>query len=461
MSRFHRVLQIIFVANLYIFTGTAFAEQDPFPDTIAADPSGDYGNVEFTSDGAYMVWFERDLSGGRATARTMPGTQWHCAFDVGTGTFTPADCRGFRAYETTLLGRANPGRDRQGNFYAGMDESGRIVVIRPTGPDTGTREVLPVPADMTRRSIYGADTPDRERGWVFYIKNEKAAGSGLNPENTWFEIRAVDLAAPQKEITFVHQERPPRGWAPLDIAFLRNIAGTSKITFGIKGSDGYIQVAEFDMDRPDIAPYQVTFDPGNKVDPFGFTFAGREWLIAGIAGPATSQLYARGIGARNFDVVDRFGPGATTLGRPWLAQSHQPFVLGGQLFSAFQINDRASTGAGERTAAWFNTTFNAPGEIHITTIGAPQTRIWRASASTPTPRSEPEPVSDGKRAWIFYTEMPQGLLGKARLRRIEVLASQLVGANALPSIDGRSTAMTGQGHQAAPGPLRRMLRGER
>ncbi|MGQ9672533.1 MAG: hypothetical protein ACUVV5_05300, partial [Candidatus Aminicenantales bacterium] len=241
--------------------------------------------------------------------------------DIKSGSFDPPDGRGFKAFASTALGRANPGRDASGPFYAGIDEEGRLIVVRPRGPASGQRTVLPLSVDPTRRAIYAANTPDLKHGWIFFIKNEKTPGSVLNANNAWFELHAVSLAEPSVERTIVRQPKPDRGMPPLDVAFARFIRGTSKLTFGMLDEAGRVQVAEVDMEAGDRTPRQVTFDPLSKVDPYGFTYAGREWLIAGIAATATSQLYSRPIGSSEFEVVDRFGLGPTMLECPVLAQS--------------------------------------------------------------------------------------------------------------------------------------------
>jgi hypothetical protein len=447
MKYLRSFVAMFFVLVLALATGVA-AQSDPFPDVIAGDPNGDYANVEFSPDGRFMVWLERSFSGGPRERRKMAGTVWHCAFDIATGTFMPPDCRGYRAFASTALGRANPGQDASGPFYAGIDEEGRLIVVRPTGPTSGTRTVLPLPADPTRRAIYAADTPDLAHGWIFFIKNEKTPGSSLRGDNAWFELRAVSLAAPSVERTIVRQGKPDRGMPPLDVAFARFIKGTSKLTFGMQDSAGLVQVAEVDMQGGNWTPTQVTFDPTSKIDPYGFTYAGREWLLAGINATAMSQLYARPIGGKAFEVVDRFGPGPSMLEHPGLAQSHEPFLLGGELFSAFQANDRPPRGRGN----FFNITFGAPGEIYIATVGRTPTKLWRASPSTLIARTEPEPISDGERVWIFYNEMPGGIAEKFRLRRIEVRASQLIGPNALPALDGQASLAAVGPAPAAGGP---------
>lgn len=101
------------------------------PKTVmVGDPAVSYANIEFTADMQYMVWFEM-------TDRKGNGVVWHCGVDARTGELIPADGKGFRAFESTILARANPGLGAAGAYYVGMDRAGNMLLVRPTGPRSG------------------------------------------------------------------------------------------------------------------------------------------------------------------------------------------------------------------------------------------------------------------------------------------------------------------------------------
>jgi len=161
-------------------------------DVAVGDPNVSYGSTEFSPDWKYLIW------GEYATDGTGNLVVWHCEVNPETGDLIPADGKGFRAFESTLWGRASAGRDAQGVNYVGMNRSGQLVLVRPTSATTGTVAILPTPADITRRAIYVSDAPEApgQIGYVFWIKNENVAGSAGDTRNTWVELRYISLADP-------------------------------------------------------------------------------------------------------------------------------------------------------------------------------------------------------------------------------------------------------------------------
>ena len=98
-------------------------------------------------------------------------------------------------------------------------------------------------------------------------------------------------------------------------------------------------------------------------------------------------------------------------------QSHEPFFFNSQLYSTFQINNNGGN--------WFETTFNQPGEIWMTTIDSSQQTMWLLSEYDSTLNiSEPEPYIGNNKVWIYYsavkidTEKPN-LKRQFQLRRCE------------------------------------------
>lgn len=371
-------------------------------DTAVGDPAVSYANVEFTEDGRYMIWFEQSTDGSAL------GIVWHCGVNPDTGELTPSDGKGFRVFDSSAWGRANPGRDAAGVYYVGMDRSGNLVMVRPTGADSGDRTVLPTPVDVTRRSIYPTDLPDRNGGFVFWIKNSSVAGSGLNPLNSWFELQYIDLADPTTVKIIERQDKPPVGFAPMDIGFARWFRGKATLTYGFFGAaqcgplqnKPCVQVRAFDATAATPAPLDVTSDSFSKIDPFPFSFHGDDFLLAGINGEATSHVYRRAPGATEFAVAETIYPTGTTLTDPALAQSHERIVFDDALYTAYQVNERCS--------GFFCATFGSTGEIWLSSVSQSPQRQWRLSENSDTAKSEPEPYVGASKVWVFYSALPKG-----------------------------------------------------
>jgi len=372
-------------------------------------PTVSYANVEFTADHRYMVWFESNTDG------TSNGVAWHCGVDTVTGDLIPPDGKGFRAFESTVLGRANPGRDRNGVYYVGMDRSGSLRIVYPTGPFSGRVETLATPPDITRRAIYPTDLPDSDGGYVFWIKNERIPGGGGTPGNEWFELQCIDLADPTVVRVIERQYKPTRGFAPMDAAFARWFRGVPVLTYGSLDSSSYTQVRQYNAAFPSSPTVFVTDDPHNKVDPYPWVFNDRHVLMAGIDASATSYIYTRPADAVVFTVEETVFPYQTMLSSPALAQSHERIVFENQAFSVYQVN-RASS-------SFMGTTFGQPGEIWLTTLFQTPQRQWLLAALQPEVAfSEPEPLVGRTRVWVFFNETPVAahpLTTVWRLRRAE------------------------------------------
>lgn len=363
-------------------------------DVQVGDPNVSYANVEFTADGRYMVWFEQTTDGsGR-------GTVWHCAIDPETAEFIPLDCKGFRAFESTSWGRANPGLDAEGPYYVGMDVQGRLIFVRPTGPTMGNVTVLPTPIDLTRRAFYPTDLPHQKRGYIFWIKNERVPGSGTDPRNRWVELQYIDLVDPINIRVIERQERPQRGFAPMDVGFVRWFRGKPSVTYGALDKNGYVQVREFDLTQPNPVPRDVTNDARNKIDPFPWVFNGQDILLPGLDAKAITGVYVRSPGTSIFTLVETIAPPSSALVNPSLAQSNEPIVWESQAYTVYQVNE-ASTN-------FYQTAFAQRGEIWLSTVLQTPQRHWRLSENSDTAKAEPEPYIGKSRVWVFYSSLPKG-----------------------------------------------------
>lgn len=365
-------------------------------DVPVGDPNVSYANTEFTADYRYLIWFEM------ARDDSTAGTVWHCGVNPDTGELIPPDGKGFRAFESTVWGRANPGMDSDGAYYVGADREGRLVFARPTSATSGTVTVLSTPADLTRRGIYPTDLPAQKGGYVFWIKNERIPGGGLDPRNRWFELRYLDLAHPEKEIVIERQDKPARGFAPMDVGFARWFRGAPLLTFGALDDQGRVQIKQFDATQPARGAVLVTTDARSHIDPFPFVFGDQHIVIAGIDATATSYVYARASNATLLTQVEALTLPQSNLTKPVLAQSHERILFDGKAYTAYQVND---SDAGR--ANFFETAFARTGEIWLSTVLQSPQQQWLISGKSDTAKSEPEPFVGAARVWVFYSETPQ------------------------------------------------------
>lgn len=358
------------------------------PQTVlVGDPTVNYSNVEFTADMQTMVWFEM-------TDREGNGVVWHCGVDSQTGDLIPADGKGFRAFESTILGRGNPGFDSEGAYYVGMDRSGKLLLVRPTGPTSGSIQELATPPDLRRRGFYPTVLPEQKEGYVFWILNENIPAGATDPRNAWVELQYISLSAPQDIRPIEHQDRPRgRGFAPLDAGFVRWMRGKPAITYGFRDESGVLQVRMFDLSSPNPVPQAVTNDPVNKIDPYGWYLNGQELLIPGIDAQARIHVYTRTAGQVWFTPIETIVPPQSRLPQPALAQSAEPILFAGQPYIAYQINDAGKS--------FWEVTFDKSGEIWLSTILQSPQQQWLLSDSTMA-KAEPEPFFSPTGAWVFY-----------------------------------------------------------
>jgi polyhydroxybutyrate depolymerase len=358
------------------------------------DPKANYLNVEFTCDGKYMVWIE---GSGRGS---VEGIVWHCGVDQETGELIPPDGRGFRAFESTSWGRANPGCDTQGPYYVGADRNGKLILVRPEGPTRGRVTPLPTPSDARRRAIYPTCLPNMPRGFVFFIQNEKTPGAGVRVNgNSWVELQYIDLADATKVVPIERQETPRVGFAPMDVGFVRWMRGRPIVTYGARSQRTQkVEIRAFDAEQPSVKPFDLIADGHHHIDPYPVVVDGQEYIFAGVDATAKSHIYRRRAGQAveaPFDLLKTLFPDHSRLTAPSLAQSHEPFQFQGRLYTVYQVNDRGQ--------AFFETTFRKPGEIWLADVSGDPVRQWLIAPETAGLVAEPEPLVTPNRVWIYYS----------------------------------------------------------
>ncbi len=363
------------------------------------DPRVDYANVEFTSEGRFMVWFEREARGAER------GVVWHCGIDPSTGDLVPPDGRGFRAFESTIWARANPGSDADGPFYVGADLDGYLILVRPTGPKEGKVTRLSTAPDTRRRAIYPTILPHSHNGFLLWIKNEKNAGAGTRRNsNAWIELQCIDLANPHQIITVEQQETPSRGFAPMDVGFVRWMKHRAFLTYGFRAEDGCVELRGWDATSPTNPPTNLVVDGVNKIDPNGLLRDDGEWILAGVQKPfPATHIYRRGREAPQgspFTLWKKIELPSSPHRDAALVQSHEPFIWGNRFFSVYQVNDL--------TGDFFKTSFESTGEIWLVDLQSHPIRQWRISPEEPASVSEPEPLVCGNHAWIFFNVPVEG-----------------------------------------------------
>lgn len=362
-------------------------------DAPVGDPKLSYFNVEVFGSYPYMVWFEAK---GR-----LAGTVWHCGINPDTGDLIPADCRGFRAFDSTSLNRANIGVDSKGLYYVGADAAGNIKLVRPTGPSSGAITDIAAVSDTRRRAYYPSLLPNSSKQYLAWILNSNVAAAGADSRNSWVELQYIDLADPSNVRSIERQDRPARGFAPMDAAFFRWFENRAAISYGSKSGQG-VDMKIFDAGAG-VSAF-VTNDGNTKADPYPWVFNNLEIVMPGIDVAAYAHIYTRPLGSTGlFKVAETITlPKETELAKPVLAQSFQPIVWKGKAYAAYQVND------GSGGVSSFMQIFTKPGEIWLTTVLQDEQKQWRISASNNLVKAEPEPFVGNDNVWVFYSAAPAG-----------------------------------------------------
>jgi hypothetical protein len=366
-------------------------------DVRMGDPNLCYVNPEFSDDGEYVVWGERIHrlnAEGEGIVR-----MWHCAIDQETGEFIPWDCKGFAGFDSTNWGRAYMGRDSQGLFYLGANENYQLTMTRITGPDSGVTTVLRSLADRERRAIYPSVLPDSDKIYAYWLKSH---GPNITPQSAeWVELRYVDIDDPTNEV-IVERQYNTRGLVPMDVTFPRWAFHEPLLHYGREDELGRINVWQLDVSQPGSEPVQLTNDSHIKTGPYPVEFEGRRYILSGVDGETESYVYREPEGGGLYEVIETFAPAPQdTFPNACLANSHEPVIHNGRLFTSWQITDCQDT----------NDVFaflSEPGEIWFTQLLDGSDELWRLNQPSTDVKNEPEPVVGTSEAWVFYTAYPDG-----------------------------------------------------
>ncbi|MBN1414334.1 MAG: hypothetical protein JW973_04480 [Bacteroidales bacterium] len=353
-----------------------------------------YVNPEVSPSGNYMIWIEVDTTNG------LTGKVWQCGLDPNTGDLIPADGKGFNPFYSNIYARpADWGIDNIGVYYVGSTITGQIKFVRPAGPTSATVTDISAPLDSKRRVFYPSQLPGENKRFVSYILNDVVNGfSSSTPQNTKYQLRLLDLDNPSGDYLIEEQPSIYPATVPMDVIVPRWIKGSSYLTFGFKDGNNKAQAKEFnayDLLKPPVA---VTNDQVNKIDgyPVLNKVTGDQYLMSGIDATSTAYFYKRSAFSVPFVRNEVVLPQTVHLQTAAFNQSHEPFILDNQLYSTFQINNDGGN--------FFETTFNQPGEIWLTTIDNPTQTMWLLSDFDETLSiSEPEPYVGNSKVWVYYS----------------------------------------------------------
>ena len=379
-----------------LLMGATFLRAQGFTpnDQRIGDLSVNYVNPEFSPSGNYMLWVELNLNNG------FTGKVWHCGIDPNTGDLIPADGKGFSPFTTNIYARpADWGVDNQGPYYVGADLAGNVLMVRPTSATNGNVKNIGLPANNLRRAFYPLQLPNSNLRYLSYVLNDNVPGfSSSTPQNTKFQLRMVNLDNPASDFLVVEQPSTFPVPIPFDVIVPRWIKGSPFLTFGELDQGGNVQVSEFSFLFPQAGNVPVTNDAQVKVDghPYKNPINGDQYFLSGIDGTDEATFYKRTGHFSPFVANLTVIPPVQNLTNPALNQSHEPFLLGQLVFSTYQVNNDGGN--------FFETTFNQPGEIWLTTVNTLQAAQWLLSEFDPTLNvSEPEPFVGNGKAWVYYS----------------------------------------------------------
>ncbi|MBU2508211.1 MAG: T9SS type A sorting domain-containing protein [Bacteroidetes bacterium] len=386
-------MRLFTVFVLLIVTSQAFAQFTPNDQRIG-DTTVNYVNPEISPIGNYMIWIEID------TANGVSGKVWQCGIDPNTGDLIPTNGKGFNPFYSNVYARpADWGVDSLGLYYVGATFFGQIKFVRPTSPTTATVTNIAMPVINKRRVFYPSQLPGVNKRFVSYILNDSINGfSSTIPQNSYYQLRLLDLDNPANDYLIEQQPSTYPATIPMDVIVPRWIKGSSYLTFGYKGGNGKAQAKEFNAFAPTNPPIPVTNDLANKVDgyPVLNKINGNQYFMAGINASDTAYFYKRTAYGSLFVKNEVVVPQTVNLQNPAFNQSHEPFLFNNQLYSTFQINNDGGN--------FFETTFNQPGAIWLTTIDSSTQTMWLLSDFDSTLSiSEPEPLPGNNKIWVYYS----------------------------------------------------------
>ncbi|MCL5991537.1 MAG: T9SS type A sorting domain-containing protein [Bacteroidetes bacterium] len=387
-----RIFIFLFL-NLFISV-KLFCIEFEISDKRIGDKGVNYVNPEISPFGNYMLWIEVDTTNG------ISGRVWQCGINPNTGDLIPSNGKGFNPFFTNIYARpADWGVDSIGLFYVGATFQGQIKFVRPTSATSAIVNNVAAPIINKRRVFYPSQLPGVNKRFVSYILNDSVNGfSSSNPLNDTFQLRLLDIDNPVSDYLIEEQANIYPATVPMDVIVPRWIKGSPYLTYGFRDSNGKAQAKEFAAFEPEKPPIPVTNDLSNKIDGYPVLNSenGNQYFMSGINATDTAYFYKRtefgAIFVKNEEVV----PQTVNLKNPAFNQSHEPFIFNNQLYSVFQINNYGGN--------FFETTFNQPGEIWLTTIDQSTKKMWLLSEFDSTLSiSEPEPYIGNGKVWVFYS----------------------------------------------------------
>ncbi|MEW6006001.1 MAG: T9SS type A sorting domain-containing protein [Stygiobacter sp.] len=390
MNRIKFLLTIIFMLTITRLSAQSFTPNDK----RIGDTTVNYVNPELSPSGNYMIWIEVDTSNG------VSGKVWQCGIDPNTGDLIPSDGKGYSPFYSNIYARpADWGLDSIGPYYVGATFAGQIKFVRPTSPTTATVTNIAMPIINKRRVFYPSQLPGINKRFVSYILNDSINGfSSMTPQNSFYQLRLLDLDNPANDYLIEQQPSIYPATVPMDVIVPRWIKGSHYLTFGYKDGNNKAQAKEFNAYTPLTPPVPVTNDLSNKIDGNSAMnpITLEQYFMSGINGTDTAYFYKRNSFGSMFIQHEIVVPQTQNLQTPSFNQSHEPFFFNGQLYSTFQINNNGGN--------WFETTFNQPGEIWITTIDGSQQTMWLLSKyDSMLNISEPEPYVGNNKVWVYYS----------------------------------------------------------
>jgi hypothetical protein len=414
------LLSLLTIINAQTFTPN---------DRRIGDTTVNYVNPELSPIANYMVWIEVDTSNG------VSGKVWQCGIDPNTGDLIPSDGKGFNPFYSNIYARpADWGVDSIGSYYVGATFAGQIKFVRPTSPTTATVTNINLPVVNKRRVFYPSQLPGVNKRFVSYILNDSVNGFSSNTtQNSFYQLRLLDLDNISNDYLIEQQPSIYPATVPMDVIVPRWIKGSPYLTFGFMDINNKAQAKEFNAYNPASSPIPVTNDLANKVDgyPVLNTITGEQYFMSGINATDTAYFFKRTNFGQFFAQNEIVVPQTLHLQLPAFNQSHEPFLFKNQLYSTFQINNDGGN--------FFETTFNQPGEIWLTTIDGSSQTMWLLSEfDSILSISEPEPYVGNEKAWVYYsaakidTTKPY-LKRQFQLRRCETPMNTLTGISIISS----------------------------
>ncbi len=382
------LLLTIFLVNF------ASAQSFTQNDQRIGDTTVNYVNPELSPVGNYMIWVEVD------TANGVSGKVWQCGIDPNTGDLIPSDGKGLNPFYSNIYARpADWGVDSLGVYYVGATFAGQMKFVRPTSPTSAIVSNISMPINNKRRVFYPSQLPNVNKRFVSYIVNDSVNGFSSNtPQNSYYQLRLLDLDNTANDYLIEQQPSIYPATVPMDVIVPRWIKGSSYLTFGYKDINNKAQAKEFNAYTPTTSPVPVTNDLANKVDgyPVLNSITGEQYFMSGINATDTAYFYKRTGFGQMFVQNEVVIPQTINLQTPAFNQSHEPFLFNNQLYSTFQVNNDGGN--------FFETTFNQPGEIWLTTIDSSTQTMWLLSEFDSTLNiSEPEPYVGNNKVWVYYS----------------------------------------------------------